>query len=220
MVERVEAFVGEYAAGKSEVAINRALALRQQGKQVTLVDLDLVEPTFTLRPLKHQLEGQGLNVIAWETAQTFGLGEAGMQLHPQARSAMLRTGHLVCDVGYGVFGSEVLNLVEGALACPHLGVYLVVNTTRPMTSSVDLILEEAKLFNPLHGLLNNTHLGAETTVELVQRGAQIVQVAANELNLPVIATPALAEIAQQMDGYDVCGNPVWPLRRYLQTAFW
>ena len=60
MVERMEAYVGEYAAGKSEVAVNRALQLLEQGKQVTLLDLDLVEPTFTLRPLKRDLEQMGL----------------------------------------------------------------------------------------------------------------------------------------------------------------
>ncbi|MFA4884869.1 MAG: 4Fe-4S dicluster domain-containing protein [Desulfotomaculaceae bacterium] len=46
----VEAYVGEYAAGKSESAINRALEVVRQGRKVTLVDLDLVEPFYTLRP--------------------------------------------------------------------------------------------------------------------------------------------------------------------------
>ena len=51
----VEAYVGEYASGKSENAVNRALALHRQGRQVTLVDLDMVEPCFCLRPLKKSL---------------------------------------------------------------------------------------------------------------------------------------------------------------------
>lgn len=220
MLRRVEAFVGEYASGKSEIAVNRALALRQQGYPVTLVDLDLVEPTYTLRPLKRQLESQGIDVVAWETEQTLGLGEAGMQLHPQAKGIMRRTGCIVCDVGYGVYGSEVLGLVEGLLACPQLAVYLVVNICRPMTQNVALIHEEAGRFNPLHGLLNNSHLGSETTVALVQTGARTVAAAAANLQLPVVASAALTHIAQEIGEMDICGNPVWPLQRFLHLAFW
>lgn len=220
MLKRVEVFVGEYASGKSEIAVNRALALLRSGQQVTLVDLDLVEPTYTLRPLKRCLESQGIDVIAWETEETLGLGEAGMQLHPAVKGIMQRSGYLVCDVGYGVFGSEVLALVEGLLEYPQLAVYLVVNTCRPMTRNVSLIVEEAQRFKPLHGLLNNTHLGQETTPMLVQEGARVVQAAAAQLQLPVIASAALVEIAAQLGERDICGNPVWPLQRYLHLAFW
>ncbi len=220
MLTRVEAFVGEYAAGKSEVAVNRALALRRTGQPVTLVDFDLVEPTYTLRPLKRQLQNQGIDVIAWETEQTMGLGEAGMQLHPEVKGILGRSGYVVCDVGYGVFGSQVLSLVEGLLTSPQLVVYLVVNICRPLTQNVALIVEEGLRFEPLHGLINNTHLGQETTPALVQEGAQVVQAAADRLQLPVVATAALAPIAEQIGEQDCCGNPVWPLKHHMHLAFW
>ena len=60
----VEAYVGEYASGKSEVAINRALELLHACEEVTLVDLDLVEPFYTLRTLKEDLEARGIRVVA------------------------------------------------------------------------------------------------------------------------------------------------------------
>ena len=56
MVPIIEAYVGEYASGKSENAVNRALELKRQGLAVTLVDLDTVEPCYTLRPIKQELE--------------------------------------------------------------------------------------------------------------------------------------------------------------------
>ena len=55
----LEAYIGEYASGKSENAVNRALELAHLGRKVTLVDLDLVEPCYTLRPLKRKLEEEG-----------------------------------------------------------------------------------------------------------------------------------------------------------------
>lgn len=220
MADLIEAYVGEYASGKSEVAVNRSLLLHSQGHAVTLVDLDLVEPTYTLRPLKRRLVGMGLRVIAWETGETTGLGEAGMVLHPEVRSVLRHQGSVVLDVGYGVYGSEVLNLVEGALQHPALRIYLVVNLSRPMTGSVRDVVNEARRFQHLDGVVNNTHLGQETTPQLVQQSALLVGEAAKELHLPVVATTAIAEVARLIGQRDIAGNPVWNIHRYLPDAFW
>ena len=79
----LEAYIGEYASGKSEVAINRALDLLTDGRKVTLVDLDIVEPFYTLRPLKKELEAKGLKVLAWDTSETHGLGKWEILLSPK-----------------------------------------------------------------------------------------------------------------------------------------
>ncbi len=129
----VEAYVGEYASGKSELAINRALELRIQGHMVTLVDLDTVEPFYTLRPLKKMLEEKGLIIISYSSEDAFGLGETGAMLNPAARWALWREGDIILDIGYGVFGAKTLNLVEGALESTELRVIAVINYTRPMT---------------------------------------------------------------------------------------
>jgi hypothetical protein len=114
----------------------------------------------------------------------------------------------------------VLNLVEGALEHPRLELLLVVNTARPLTSTVDGIEDEARRFTRITGLVNNTHLGEETEMQLVQRGAERVSLAARRLDLPVVATCALQSLAAEMGPEDIMGNPVWPLKRYLHTAFW
>ncbi|MBQ6809887.1 MAG: hypothetical protein IJO94_00625, partial [Firmicutes bacterium] len=103
----VEAYIGEYASGKSENAVNRALSLAEQGRKVTLVDLDLVEPVYTLRPLIEMLEEKGIHVIAWKTEDTIGLGEAGSVLHPAMRWALKNEGDVILDIGYGAKGSAV-----------------------------------------------------------------------------------------------------------------
>lgn len=221
MLKRVEAFVGEYASGKSEVSINRALALHSAGDKVTLVDLDLVEPVYTLRPLKKELIKAGLDVIAWETSETIGLGEAGMTLHPDMKSLVRgRSGVVVLDVGYGVYGSEILNVIESLPEHPGLLIYLVINITRPMTNSVEAIVDEASRFKMLDGLINNSHLGDETTSELVIRGASVVHEACQILAKPFIATTAVEAIAHTLNPDVLHGSPIWPLKRYMPRAFW
>lgn len=216
----VEAYVGEYAGGKSENALNRALELARPGRTVTLVDLDIVEPVYTLRPLQGKLRALGVNVIAWKTEETMGLGEAGSTIKPEARWALRREGDIILDIGYGVEGAKTLNLLEGAHADPDLKVLAVINCSRPMTSDVEDIVEHVKQLGRVEGLINNTHLTEETTVEVVQEGARVVTRAAKILGLPVIATAAGAEIAEKIGPTDCMGNPVRPLTRFMQKAFW
>lgn len=216
----VEAYIGEYAAGKSESAINRALELARQGRKVNLVDLDMVEPFYTLRPIQEELSTLGLDVIAWKTEETMGLGEAGTLIKPAARWALRREGDIILDIGYGVDGARTLNLLEGAVGDPDLKVFAVINTCRPMTASVKDIVEEVSMMGRVDGLINNTHLAGETTVELVQEGARIVAEAASILGLPVAATLAGAKLAEKIGPVDCMGNPVRPLERFMQKAFW
>lgn len=216
----VEAYIGEYASGKSENAVNRALALAEQGRKVTLVDLDLVEPVYTLRPLIEMLEEKGVHVIAWKTEETLGLGEAGSVLHPAMRWALRNEGDVILDIGYGAKGSAVLNLLEGIEDEKDLKVILVVNTLRPMTDSVDKIIEYLYETGPAHGMIANTHIGEETTVEIMVNGLEMVQKAAERAKLPVLAMAVDERFRDEFPEDAVNGVPLRFLRRYLPLGFW
>lgn len=216
----IEAYVGEYASGKSENAVNRALALYKQGLQVTLVDLDTVEPCYTLRPIKKELEEMGLHVVAWETSETIGLGEAGCTIKGEMRWVLRRPGNIIMDVGYGVHGAAIFNLVEGAWEDPDLKIFAVVNASRPLTCSTALIIDYIRGLGRVDGMINNTHMAEETTVEIVEKGAKLITEAARILAIPVVATSAMTEIARQIGAKDAMGNPVRAISRYMLKAFW
>lgn len=216
----IEAYVGEYASGKSENAINRAIALHEQGLPVSLADLDTVEPVYTLRPLKKELSEIGIDVIAWDTRDTVGLGEAGNVMHPAMRWALLKPGNVIMDVGYGVHGAEIFNLIEGAHENPFMKIIAVINMSRPMTSTVDKVVEYVRELGRVDAILNNTHLDTETTVEIVQEGAKKVFEAAQKLGIPMVATAAVKEIADQIGPKDIMGCEVRPLKRLMPKAFW
>ena len=84
----IEVFTGAYASGKSETSINRALTLQEKGYTLTLVDLDTVEPAYTLRPIKKSLQAMGLTVIAHDRENSFGLGEAGTVITPEQQMCL------------------------------------------------------------------------------------------------------------------------------------
>ena len=214
----LEAYVGEYASGKSEVAINRALSL-VNGEPVTLVDLDLVEPFYTLRPLKDELTQCGLHVVAWKTTETLGIGETGMIMKPEARWALKRVGNVILDVGYGAYGTTVLNLLEGYPSA-ELKVLVVINVARPMTSTVDDITSYLNDFKQIDGLINNSNLGDKTDLSVIRRGVEIVSKAGVSLGLPVVATTVEKRFQCDLGEADHYGNPVHYLTRYMQRAFW
>lgn len=216
----VEAFVGEYASGKSENAIARALALNDLGRKVTLVDLDIVEPCYTLRPLKDELEGLGLDVLAWKTEQTFGLGEAGQTILPQARWALRREGDIIIDVGYGVDGARALNLLEGSATDPDFQVVLVLNARRPMTDSVEMIEEYVEDIGRVDRIIANTHLADETTPETVRDGYHIIKEVATRRNIPIDAISVSKQFIEKYPDFKLDNKEIRVLGAFMPRSFW
>jgi len=215
----VEAYIGEYASGKSEMAINRALEQKNQGRQVTLVDLDTVEPFYTLRTLKRVLEGMGMKVISFAREDSFGLGETGAMLNPQARWALMNEGDIIMDIGYGVQGAKTLNLVEGANESPDLKILAVINGTRPMTDSQAGIKEYLTELGRVDAIVLNTHLGDETTVEIIIKGNDLIQEVARKMGIP-IAYMAVNEDLQELMPAAEYAMPVKYIKRYMPGAMW
>jgi len=218
--ERVmEAYVGEYASGKSEIAINRALELRDQGRIVTLVDLDTVEPFYTLRSLKPLLEEKGLQVISFSKQDAFGLGETGAMLNPRARWALRHSGDIILDVGYGVYGARTLNLVEGAYESQELRVIAVINYSRPITGTRECIREYILDLGRVDAIVSNTHLGSDTNAEIIEAGNTEIMHVARELSIPVDFI-AVEETFKDSMGLNISGIPIKYIHRYMPAAMW
>ncbi|MDD2621145.1 MAG: hypothetical protein PHC92_10820 [Syntrophomonadaceae bacterium] len=213
----VEAFVGEYASGKSEIAINRALELKNQDRRVTLVDLDTVEPFYTLRPIKKVLEAEGLNIIAYSRSDSFGLGETGAMLNPRARWALMNEGDIILDIGYGVSGAQMLNLVEGAYESSELRIIAVLNYSRPMTGTRERLKDYIVKLGRVDAIIANTHLGDESTLSLITEGNYEICRVAKELNIPVDYMAIDEKFRDIIEEVDL---PVKFLKRYMPSAIW
>lgn len=215
----VEAYIGEYASGKSEMAINRALELKNQGRRVTLVDLDTVEPFYTLRILKKDLEQMGIDVISFAREDAFGLGETGAMLNPQARWALMREGDIILDIGYGIQGAKTLNLVEGAYESPDLKILAVINGSRPMTDSREKIKEYLVELGRVDAIVLNTHLGDKSTPEIIIQGNNVVKEAAGEVGIP-IAYMAIEENWREAMPSTENNITTKYIKRYMPGAIW
>ena len=172
----VEVFTGAYASGKSESAINRALQFAQIGKDITLVDLDTVEPAYCLRPIIGELKEKGISVIA--QTDYFGLGEAGSYVTAEQINCLSKNGDMIIDVGYGASGLDILDILNGIEKENDLRIYLVVNTSKFETRDKESILEYMEFSSGLNkqpwkkfsGFISNTHFADETKKEDIIRG--------------------------------------------------
>jgi len=225
MTRIVEVYAGAYASGKSETSINRARQFAIQHKKITLVDLDTVEPTYTLRPLAGELEENGINVIA--QLDYCGIGTAGSYITPLQINCLNAQGDIVIDVGYGASGLDILDVVNNIEKEKNLKIYLVINTSKYETCSVENIVEDFELSQGLEkrtwkkfsGIISNTHTGDETPKEDVIKGYEIIKKASKIIGVPVRAIGVDEKMIADFDfTYD--GVDVWIYKRFMPRAFW
>lgn len=217
----VEVFAGAYASGKSETSINRARQYAKEGKRITLVDLDSVEPAYTLRPIAKELEEMGINTIT--QPDNFGLGEAASYVTSAQVNCLANDGDIIIDVGYGAGGLDVLDILTGIDEEKNIEIYLVVNTSKFETSTVENIIEYANFTQggkyKFTGMISNTHFGDETTKEDIINGYNKLKIASEKLNLPIRAIGVDEKLSSEFENnYD--GVEIWFYKRMMPKAFW
>ncbi len=222
----VEVFTGAYASGKSESALNRALQFANRGKDITLVDLDTVEPAYCLRPIIGELKEQGISVIA--QTDYFGLGEAGSYVTAEQINCLSKNGDIIIDVGYGASGLDILDILNGIEKENDLRIYLVVNTSKFETRDKASILEYIEFSSGLNkqpwkkfsGFISNTHFADETTKEDIIKGYEKLKEVSLETRIPIVAIGADEKFVNDFPEYQYDGVPVWFYRRHMPKALW
>ena len=157
---------GHYGCGKTNLSINLAHHLAQQGEAVTLVDLDLVNPYFRSSDYQEEMEERGIHVISPLYAST-NLDIPA--LSPEINSVFVKPeGHVIFDVGGDDAGAAALGRFAAKIreSGPYEMLY-VINRYRVLTSSAAeaaAILPEIEASSRLKatGIVNNSHLLQDT----------------------------------------------------------
>ena len=67
-VKRITVITGHFGSGKTEFALNYALALKELGLDVIIIDFDIVNPYFRTKDAEQFLLNQKIDVISPEFA--------------------------------------------------------------------------------------------------------------------------------------------------------
>ena len=206
---------GNYGSGKTELALNLALASKKSGA-VTLVDLDIVNPYFRSGEKGDLLRDAGIRVLM----PTFAMTTVDVPALPPEIQSVFETpcDRVVFDVGGDDTGAAALGryapsfqrLRGETTAC------LVVNCMRPLTQRADDIAEMGQRIIQrgrlsIDVIINNTNLADLTEPDMLRAGHEEVARAAAMLGVKRIITAGAASLLAQ------CPELPEPLiiRRYM-----
>lgn len=199
-MKRVTLLCGHYGSGKTNIAVNYALELRRMGLEVTLADLDIVNPYFRSKDSTAELEKAGVKVIALPFANS----SVDLPALPSEAYSLVqdRSRYAVLDIGGDDRGAYALGrFVPYILEENDYEMIYVVNFYRPLTETVDQALEvmgeiEAACGLKFTSVINNSNLGAETTEQTIIATADKVSELCRRSSLPLFATTAERSIAK------------------------
>jgi hypothetical protein len=216
-IKNVILFTGNFGSGKTEVAVNYALWLANEGLKVQIADLDLVNPYFRTREARKYLESLGVKVIA--PADEYQSADLPILL-PQVKGLIEHPDNIsILDVGGDNVGATVLAALTPSFQNANYEMIFVVNRNRPFTETVKgclQIISEIETASRLKvtALAGNTHLMDETTPETVEYGLELTTGVAEALHLPVLFISIEKSILNSLNNKFI-PYPILPLERLL-----
>ncbi len=204
MKKRVTLFCGHYGSGKTNVALNYALHLKQEGGEVTVADLDIVNPYFRTKDSRRELEEAGIRLICSEYANT----NVDIPALPSDLYSITddKSRRVVIDVGGDDRGALALGRIAPAiLAEDCYEMLLVINRYRPLTPDAPSTLEvmrEIEVAGGIRftGLVNNSNLGEATDEDTVLSSLAYAEEVSSLTGLPVVMTTVKQSLYSALEG--------------------
>lgn len=219
--KRIRIIIGHYGSGKTEFAVNYALALSKQTTHVALCDLDIVNPYFRSREKANLLESNGIKVYSGAFGHDSNLDLP--MLSPSIVAPLQDAkAQVILDVGGDPVGARVLAQYRAYLTEGAYDMLCVVNAYREQTQTVEDVISQIKSIEDecgakVTGLINNTHMLRETSVEDVMYGQALVVEVSQKLNLPIRYVSTLEKVTHQLPS-DIEGS-VFPIGMIMRPEW-
>lgn len=215
---RLFIILGAYGTGKTEIAVNLALQLVQAGRQTALCDLDIVNPYFRSREKAALLQEAGIRLIA---PPAFTRGADLPAVPAGLWQAIMDTSlYSVLDVGGDKEGARVLAAYTDQIAEYNPDILYVFNASRYDNDTADHALKSLRQIEDyaslkVTGIIANTHLLSETTLDTVLAGAEWAEELSKLSGLPIVCYAINETFTTQLAHL----QPQLPLTLYMKRPW-
>ncbi|HHW93816.1 MAG TPA: tyrosine-protein kinase family protein [Clostridiaceae bacterium] len=206
---------GHFGTGKTEFAVNLAFAMARDGRKTALADLDIINPYFRSYERSRELEREGVTVFV-----TSNFGKADIpSLPPDIMSIFVnRQQQSIIDLGGDPVGARLLGVYQPQLDQIDFDFWFVINKNRVENATIDKVshylwMTEAMSKQRITGIVNNTHLGDETTADVILCGDAFAANVAKAVNLPLIYTVGERKFGVELKGR--LEGSFFPIDRYM-----
>ena len=187
--KRLTLFAGHYGSGKTNIAVNYAMLLAEEGKKVCIADLDIVNPYFRTKDSEGELKEKGITLISSSYANT----NVDLPAIPAESYRLVqdKSIHGVIDIGGDDRGAYALGRFADAIKAEgDYRMAFVLNKYRPLTSTVPDAVEIMKEIEAACGIrftciVNNSNIGTETTEETVRVSVEFAEKLSAVTGLPI-----------------------------------
>ncbi|HJE81927.1 hypothetical protein CJ260_04120 [Megasphaera sp. ASD88] len=216
---RLTVIVGHFGSGKTEFAVNMAMALADKGHPFALADLDVVDPYFRSRECRDMIEERGGRLIASSQMHV----DADLPSMPPDVFALFDNPELygILDIGGDPSGARVLARYRHDLQRCGARVLCVVNANRPLSDTAEKAERYVRAIEQssglkIDGLINNTHCCQLTDVEDVVAGAKMAQEVSVLTGIPVVCHAVPLHLADRVSDLVY---PVFPMQLYMKKPW-
>lgn len=196
---------GHFGAGKTNFAVNLARKAKNDGREVTLIDLDIVNPYFRAADNRSELEALGIRCIAPDFANTnVDIPTLPPEIYGALEVYEREPDRLtIIDVG-GDNGAVALGMYRRFFDRCGYDMLYCVNFYRPLTETPEDALDSMREVEDcsrmkLTGMINTSNLGAETDAEVIISTLESAKKLSELSGVPLLATAALSDIAEKLD---------------------
>ncbi len=200
--KRLTLFAGHYGSGKTNIAVNYALCLANEGKKVCIADLDIVNPYFRTADSAERLKAAGVDLIVPQFANS----NVDLPALPAEAYRLVedRSSFGVMDIGGDDRGAYALGRYVPFIKKENdYRMIFVANCYRPLTQTPEDALEvmreiEAACKLPFTDIVNNSHLGPLTDVQTVLDSIEYTEKLSTLTGLPIYMTTVRADLAPKL----------------------
>ena len=200
--KRVTLFAGHYGSGKTNIAVNYAKKIKENGFDTVIADLDIVNPYFRTKDSEEELNSLGIELVRSSLANT-NLDTPALPKDIY-RIIADKSKYVVMDIGGDERGALALGRYsEDILEENNYEMLFVVNPYRPLTSTPEDALEvmreiEAVSKIKFTAIVNNSNVGNDTSEKDVISCDEYINKLKQLTGLEVVMTTATKDVAEKL----------------------